>query len=751
MSNTLKLYTLNYILEENAVYDDLDTYLALQNPNAITIQQQRLEKEKTIVLNLLQNSSAASEFGVSSAEALLNLQGNNKNYAVIEGDPKMYYYILNIRRMGKDSIAFDLLLHTAQTFKSLYTLSPICKIEREHVNRFAYSESLGKYYAIVDPVDEGFNVDHKNLAGRYIINASSSSEYALANWYAVYYSDTTSESSPIRTYLLPEDSRTLTVNTKYYSNDISIEDNILYMLLGSEHSGDVITFNNVSTTMGIDSGYDETEFILFKGYGTWNSGTPIDDKFHLCKINIKHNANYNSTSRIEITSASGTSATFAFTTNYSKKLYKANCPNSSYLDIFTNSASPFAEHRIFSTEYVSAGTTATVSATLNSFKDISLVDPHLVKVVKLPYFPFNYSTSSSLFYEEVNNSFNNFKALRVKDTASMTGNIISKYKVDMSVEQPNDLYTHAIDIAYESKFYNSAYAYYALEYGPYSVIARPEKYNLEEGNYVLQVTYSQAKLKSDLYFNVQMMQTDGLVTGYLYFKDGYSLSSPFELKLVSDINNEVPIYTSDYVNYVKTGYNYDKASVRRQATVNSINAGISLVSGGLLAATGGIGLAAGVGVATRGLTSAIGVINSTIASEAQIEKKLNSYKNSSTGISGVSDVELRELYGDFKAYITQYEPTLELCDELLNLWHKYGYASTRIGTPNTDTRIYFNFVKLKECYFVDNTCLKQYSEYLDEIKELYLEGIYYYHLVNNNYLVNKEYENFEKIFEEVHE
>lgn len=734
-TSTVNFYKLKYNLAENQIFDNLQTYLDLQQPEAnhIEVQFQRLERHKLLTLSMKQHA-VYFEVEDEESEEVIRQAAAKYNYVVI--DRTFYYFITDVKYNNKLSVTFVLDLHIAQTFKDKFSLSSMCRIEREHVDRIGYNAGINKYYKIIDPVDEGFNIDYRILQSHTQVTPSDS--YRAQNWYALYYSDTTDEASPVKTYLVPSTSFSGTFNLKSYTSDITIEANTLYILKASEHDGDVLTFNGTNYTISL-GGNAEVEYVLFIPYNSSNALLQVYE--------ITNNSTYRRKDTARSLSVTSSTLSFSFTTNVSNIYYTASVPNSYFYDYTTDTYVGMAEHKYLTINYYTSSTTATTTTTLTAFKDINRTDVHLVKVIKLPYFPFINLTADGTYVKNVSNSYNTFTCIEVKDSTSMTGSVLTDITTSNDIILPASLYGETPSVYYESKFDNSNYNKINLSYGSYTLDVKPEIRDLSNASYTLSISYTQAKLKSDLFFRTTYYTTVEGEEVSIGFKAGYNLDDPYALYLISDIDNEVPIYTSDYINYIKTGYNYDKDSVARQAVVSSIGSGIGFVAGiaGIAAApaTAGISAAAGISMISGTLQSTLSTINGVISGEAAIQKKITSYKNSSTGISGVNTVELRELYGSFKLYIDRWKLTPDLQSGLLNLWHKFGYASNRTGVPNTNTRIYFNYVKLKECYFDDVTNMSQYQEYLEDIKDMFLEGVYYYHLVNNDYSFNKEYENFE--------
>ena len=75
----------------------------------------------------------------------------------------------------------------------------------------------------------------------------------------------------------------------------------------------------------------------------------------------------------------------------------------------------------------------------------------------------------------------------------------------------------------------------------------------------------------------------------------------YEDYLLVNRNNEETIFSNDYLNYIRTGYNYDKKVREKTIDKNSLDASIMTATFGLSAAvalpTGGISLVATIAYA----------------------------------------------------------------------------------------------------------------------------------------------------------
>lgn len=102
---------------------------------------------------------------------------------------------------------------------------------------------------------------------------------------------------------------------------------------------------------------------------------------------------------------------------------------------------------------------------------------------------------------------------------------------------------------------------------------------------------------------------------------------------------------------------------------------------------------------------------------------------------------LLQLYGN---KIIFYKETIENKLAIINYFRAYGYSYPVFDYPITNSRYWFNYIKTKECniYSVNLT-----NENMEKIKEIYNNGITFWHYNNGNYVwLDYTINNIERIF-----
>ena len=249
-----------------------------------------------------------------------------------------------------------------------------------------------------------------------------------------------------------------------------------------------------------------------------------------------------------------------------------------------------------------------------------------------------------------------------------------------------------------------------------------------QANYVVSTTFSGS-------FAFDFVEAATLFAG------GETQDYPHRLAVTR--NNQEPIFNSAYLNYVRTGYNYDVKAKNQQLVGSAIGIGAS-VAGGLAAAammsnpyTAIIG--AGVGVAA----SILSAVNSQINSENQIQQKLQSARMQAVTISASDDVDLLVDYSGNRLKYIEYDPSEAVSDALFNLFYYCGYACNDMGVPDIHSRVYFDYLQADAELEAMNANIP--NVFLDEARTRISEGITVIHKPMADLgLLDCAYENWEK-------
>ena len=392
------------------------------------------------------------------------------------------------------------------------------------------------------------------------------------------------------------------------------------------------------------------------------------------------------------------------------------------------------------------------TAQLNPFKawyKQFKTDPRLIKIIELPYAPFDYAETDGIFNVPNGWEADSYGALRLidadkadfKSSVASFGNLAPEPFVIADVINDEGILKKANPEEYETKLWNSSY--YSLKY-IYDGSAKPIK--LEEFEHLATPDYS---LSIDFNSSTGMDNSIGF-----QFKCGEQLDSDFGDWLISNRTTEVPYYTNEYLNYLRYGKAVDERNKAYSiaSTVvggfgstaqTSASLAFAVQGAAIRGLTGGVGAMIGGGV---GLVSGIIATASSIArANDQINSKIDQYTHQASSVSSSNDLSVFKKYGKNKLLQVEYQPAKELRDSIGRYFNLYGYSCDEYGVPNWNTRIW------SEYYVMEPDFWMSYIEkdYEDDIAARMKAGFRLLHRVNTHdqsglYDFDSEYENFER-------
>ena len=301
----------------------------------------------------------------------------------------------------------------------------------------------------------------------------------------------------------------------------------------------------------------------------------------------------------------------------------------------------------------------------------------------------------------------------------------------LTIELPEITHTELRNDYYESKLYSSEL------YVPKFIY---DSFNL---NFELQ---NMATIPTK--FNVDFTTTSTINSAFMFTFPEYELKysgQDYDNILVVRRNNEISLYNNAYINYIKTGYNYDVKNKNTQLATSWISAGIQ-IAGSVLSflaagATGGLSAVAAIGLATSATVTIANNISNDVKAERSIQQKLEEARNQATSVSGSDDIDLLTKYSQNKAKLAIYKASDNVMKHAADLFYYCGYTANRQDIPNTTSRYWFNYIQCEPVFNEEETSI--YKNYLDDIKARYNAGITVYHAHNNTYDWDQTHENWE--------
>lgn len=799
--STIQLFKECRILKtKNYVVENISNYLAtLPNTYTTKIQYIKQAQQVTVKLDITQDILDGNiDFDTNYNYVAIKNSNDEMTY---------YYFIIAKRWCSTKSIAFDLSLDVLNTFNGKWSFGKKTKVIREHKDRLESRDvilkaglSTGTIYsddwssigvsirlAKLDlqlDAPKNVDLDFEITFGGFIplnytysynketaiitINITSNTVHALDisvfwtqkkkrlirkidlqsegitplvyrdelkdvdirevyddNWYLVSKNKdvASGESKPIDTYIVPE-------------NNISC--NVL--------QADTSAITASQLTDGV--------YYYFVDYGLV---VRDDEEQFICETKIVDEPNYSDTtlrtsfviyldnSKITIKVIQNAYARAIRTHKYTKtitsldKIYVTGLASTTCF-IGSNLTSDIDVFSTYSKDIWSLGDTINID--LWGIDSWDKTDSKLLKIIKLPYIPLNIKLTDdgvsidgeqNWVYDHVTHSIKLRSDIKYFDKTINAYNYYNPYD-ELLVEETSSIDTNADrDDKYESKLYHSDYHYHKIVYDANSLPFRLESMNTDD------IVFADN-------MKIRFIVSNAISGRFMFmFPDYVCKNATSDYSNVLNIvrNNEVAIYTSPYLEYIRNGYNYD-IKAKNLANAKNIASSLTSIVGGAIggalvgSSTGPIGLVTG---ATLGLVqSTINGIASNISAENSIEQKLNQAKNQAVSVSESDDVELMTVYANNRAKLVTYECSDEIKAQLADMFYYFGYISNTTKRPNINSRYWFNFVQCNlDIFRPNNMTDAMYAELVHK----YEDGVTILHTHNNEWDFNQVKENWE--------
>ena len=236
----------------------------------------------------------------------------------------------------------------------------------------------------------------------------------------------------------------------------------------------------------------------------------------------------------------------------------------------------------------------------------------------------------------------------------------------------------------------------------------------------------------------------------------------FDTLLQVDRGNKESFFTSDYLYYMRNGYNYDvkaqNLATWSRWTSFALNTASAVGTTAVGAVTGNFVTAAqGVGQASNIAGNLANTIIGQISAQNEFDRKINSVASQAMQISDVSANDLFRMYqGSEFPFFVQYRPRQTIIDLVDDLFFYYGYTrSETLGRLAEDfelfrenalnSRYWFDFVEMT-IEWLPSACYLD-SEILDAIRARFAEGVTIFHHNSNGTSATwdfaQQYENWE--------
>lgn len=648
------------------------------------------------------------------------------NYLKVVDDDPLYYFINNIKWLNDGTILLELDLDTINTYQSYLLEKSNFKrvtMKRLHKDRF---DSNG--YRIFDTCDEGFSPD---------VYYTNSSAVGVDKSYIVYKQDASTTfgnverpETTIRKLWYSETPKTLEMTqykltvyvTHYTTTTMSmIINNVEYSLSGKSR---ILFLSDSEITLRMNRGGFEQYSLYANALLLWFDviqGTLYFEFFHYdngyftylerksYNVKVSEAFDYNS---LEI---------------YSNREWYFYNDNNSIANIPTFTAGAFYWLSYMVGVSSQTVTASSVTPQASSINIINKSNSELKQIIEIPFIP---DASNLCYLGGINNEISLIDNREVVSKANQELKIQEwqKMTITPTVQERQK--------QYETKLYGSYCRNYYLSYDNNTLILQPERWLHDEIGITSRVTsYVPINMSNNIAFNISSFRNQ----------------SQYDNWLLASRNNNITIYTNDYLNYIRTGYNYDVKAKNLQSIKNWSSFGLDVVG-----AAANVGLAATGNpfAATKAVGSVTGLVGgfiNNILSEQKNQLALNKKKqeamNATVNISGSDDLALFHLYNSssgLRLNVTVPHDNVESAE--FDLFYYFGYADNKIydELPTIKTRQYFNYIKC-DIGFMKPSNMSPHI--LNDIQEKFSRGITYEWKYNNTWLSQGSlYENWETIF-----
>lgn len=722
-------------IENNYIIEDIFNYLKLNNQGFKAIDNYQY----------IRDPAKDQIFKIDVPQA--DYDNAVIDYAMLEQDGKIYYYFITAADWkSQNCLGFTAVLDPLNTYQDQYDLTDRSIIERQHVDRFKLTgprptgDSINEIVTnVISPTKEELQPEllmtrHEVLSGDFPVD----NKY---QWYLIYQTNTQS-GNPEILMCADKDIRLSAepVTQEYILNTAKMKESS-YMIFdrctieyNDNQSSQTYTID-MDGMIGFYQTPSDSNTFKFTYYPKDGSNAKVNQITSLVKIRA----------------------------NNTCKLYSVNTV------IFDKDA-------IAGSSYILLG----APDTLTGIESIDRTRSNLYKVIECPYCPLDLnitvgsmpalpdkwsfdSERGKFVCSDLTFQFPERKVWTEENVINMiAGQAIIANRNKLTLYSRHDHRNSEEGNIDDPKSYISSLKAYNFVYDTVSWSVIPE--DLEIPN---------KKPRPDLIF-VSYKQSNNISSdcGFKFDIPEFKIKHRqyFDQYMFSMRSNELPLYSSDYINYMRNGYNYDLKANRRQAWSSIIGVAGSAIGTGLSSigqisafsnrpeiealkltkdqysydiATGKpvhesrdklralqTPLATGlIGAGVNVLASTASAIISHYQRENALEQKINEYKNRAFSVSTTGNHDLFKWYSGNKVLLFEFEPREEVRDMINDYFNLYGYAQGYYEKPNLDSRLFFNYCR--GTVDIDNYKKnRSLEEHKADIIKKFQDGVYKIHKVN---------------------
>lgn len=743
MTSTITLYQgVPFGKGKNIAVDDLEDYLSTLPANRkIVFSNQNY---------IRQNLTATIRLEMNQMEAEFNSE--NWNYCSIVNytdgavaQNTCYYFIDKMEQVSRNVLRLDLFLDTLNTIGTSISLTKKTLIHREHKDRWKPISGQTYSDAIIDIEAEGLNPT------LYKTNESDlkSESFKDFSWYIIYMNSNNispneyNQVNPVKTIIAPSHDISVRGNLSNFSLPMDGRTYIISTYLNNANGigsiNNIPIYNERIEDMNT-SGIDFQEYSNVKEIFKYMTITPSSGKYSIQVYNDYYDADGARIAHIAGQSVTATTLTASGLPGTIKAVAtNGNIIAPKYIPNYT----------IRSNE----------EGQINGVDILDKTDAKLIKIIELPYCPVEiteiyqdiYSFNCPIQLEDIGFTIKGHNLEFLETYLNIKNYSFNEISSKLRLHNNNAFENAQRNNEFEPKLFNSELYLKKFIYDSFSIPFKFEFLNISDsitrvsgGNLKIKEITSLAVTSKFLFDFNEMLTYDKYLEDYSYI-------------LPVSRNNESTIYTSQYINYLRTGLQYDLKMKAAQEEASYIRTTLSAIgsigsvalgvaSGNPAVAVGGV-IASGTGLAGS-IISTIQQENQTSSSLAQKQAQLHEQKAS---VQNSDDLALLKYYtnGNF-AKIATYEPSEKQKNRIALLFHYCGYKAEYLGIPNLRSRLRFNYIQadidISETAqaFLSNNFN---NEIIDNYKGKWAEGITIMHHFRNKWNFEQDLENWESVLE----
>lgn len=673
------------------------------------------------------------------------------NYVSIKNtddERTFYYFIIDVEWVSQSTIRFILSIDSIATFWDDLDFNAKTTILREHKDRFYQKDTVTTNTTLLRKIDEepeGINPIQVKQSELTITDANIDN----LSWYLIYKTEQDASKlneNPVKCYLCA--SEDLKINQATGDTSITLGNlnkNYTYFFLDVENntnSGFSVTTTSTNTfTLDEVSGGSTAKVLVIRYDNT-------EAKWFVGSLFYDNNDVYTKNKRILY--ADSVVLTFI------------NRLTQGYYYTVNKYITDYYEYRYLATisnRYLT-GTSGDVY--IRSIKTLDKTDTTIMKIINTPYCPINMTKTNNIW------SFPNTweysreqQYLRLKDLDSEFLRSIrtltlpnTTYKITDTTKltglRNNDL---------ESKIYHSDITSLSFIYDSFLKSYRREACITNDEEPVVEIKFKQS---NNIISNMLFDFTPGA-------NQEYKQIEAFENILPCTRNNEVTIYSSDYLNYMRTGYNFDKKANSLALTQNIINTIIGASGAGISvglnrrtelakaknniaditftgnaasdylkvvntayarkreeATVNSIATNQMVGLGINAMQAATNTVFQSLQQANSLKAKQANLAIQKASVSGSDDLNLMKYYSGNKLVMYEFGPIDVVKNNICDIFYYTGYAVNKQEMPNMFSRSNFNFIQCDPIFTTASTN-KFIKPYLEDIKLRFNLGVTVYH------------------------